>query len=128
MSAMLRRRPNSASHRNGAMRQTATSKLGTTRCCISKLGPSAVRRPVPLAEPGAVFRHLCALRLRRMTLACRGLFAGLKRAPPKLHAVVGVVGHLEIHGTIDHILDRQRPLRAVAAGIGYLARGKFRIK
>jgi hypothetical protein len=37
---------------------------------VSKLGPLAVRRPVPLAEPSSVFRHLRALRLRRMTLAC----------------------------------------------------------
>src|ERR1700733_1939627 len=79
---------------------------------------STVRRPVPVAEPGSVVRHLGALRLRRMTLAGRGLFAVFGRGPPQLHAVVGIVGHLEIHRPIDHVLDRQRPLRAVAAGIG----------
>jgi hypothetical protein len=54
---------------------TATSKFGDSVQLIGRHGPSGVRRPVPLAEPDAVVRHLRALRLRRMTLACRGLLA-----------------------------------------------------
>src|ERR1700727_2723788 len=85
-------------------------------------------RPVPVAGPAAVSRHLRALRLWRMTLACRCLFAVFGRAPSKLCAVVRIVGHLEIGGPIDDVLDREGPGRAVAARICHLARGEFGIE
>src|SRR5215471_18856301 len=67
---------------------------------------SAMRRPVAIAEPGAVVRHLRALRRRRMALAGRALLAVVRRRPAQLDAVVGVIGHLELDGPANHVLDR----------------------
>ena len=83
-------------------------------------------RPVAVAEPVAVVRHLGALRGRRMPLAGRGLVAAVRRTPAQLDAVVGVIGHFEIAGAVDHVFERERPLRAVAARIGELARRQLR--
>src|ERR1700744_2488612 len=83
----------------------------------------AMRRPVPFAEPVAIGGcHLVALGLRRVALAGRGFATTLGRRPGKLGAVFGVVGHLEIRDPVDHVLERERPLRAVASGIGEFAR------
>src|SRR5690348_16994470 len=78
---------------------------------------SRPRWPAPLVEPGAVFAHLLALRCRRVALAGRGLVALGRRAPTQLDAVVGVVRHLEIDRTVDHVAQRERPRGAVAARI-----------
>src|SRR4051812_9226305 len=83
---------------------------------------SRPRWPAPLVEPGAVFAHLLALRCRRVTLAGRGLVALGRRAPTQLDAVVGVVRHLEVYRTVDHVAQRKRPRGAVAARIRELAR------
>src|SRR5580693_6427899 len=83
-------------------------------------------RPVPLAEPGAVVRHLGALCRRRVALAGRRLVALVGGAPAQLDAVVEVIAHFEIGGAVDHVLQRKRPRRAVAARIGELARRKLR--
>src|ERR1700761_4067446 len=61
---------------------------------------AATGRPVPFTEPGAVVRHPGALGLRRTAPAGRGLLAVLGRAPPQLHAVIRIVGHLEIDRAI----------------------------
>src|SRR4051794_30198559 len=85
-----------------------------------------VRRPAPLVEPGTVLRrHLRALRLRRMPLTRGCLLAVFRRAPPHLHAVVRVIGHFEVCCPVDDLLERKRPLRAIAAGVGYFSRGKL---
>src|SRR6266702_8363528 len=83
---------------------------------------SRPRWPAPLVEPRAVFAHLLALRCRRVALAGRGLVALGRRAPTQLDAVVGVVRHLEIDRTVDHVAQRERPRGAVAARIRELAR------
>src|SRR6266568_203729 len=83
---------------------------------------SRPRWPAPLVEPGAVFAHLLALRCRRVALAGRSLIALRRRAPTQLDAVVGVVRHLEIDRTVDHVAQRERPRGAVAARIRELAR------
>src|SRR6516164_11840571 len=77
----------------------------------------SARRPAPLAEPGAVIRHLRALRRRRVPLARRRLGAVVVCAPAQLDTVVQVVRHLEIRGAVEHILERERPGGAVAARI-----------
>src|SRR3954470_7072883 len=82
---------------------------------------SRPRWPAPFVEPGAVFAHLLALRCRRVTLAGRGLVALGRRAPTQLDAVVGIVRHLEVYRTIDHVAQRERPNGAVAARIRQLA-------
>src|SRR6516165_4816810 len=82
----------------------------------------SARWPAPLVEPGAVFAHPLALRCRRVALAGRSLVALRRRAPTQLDAVVGVVCHLEIDRTVDHIAQRECPRGAVAARIRELAR------
>src|SRR5512139_1016372 len=82
--------------------------------CASRLG---ARRPTPLVEPGPVPGHLRALRRWRMPFAGRGLLTPVRRAPPQLDAIVEVVAHLERCGTVHHVLERERPGRAVAARI-----------
>src|SRR6202000_804787 len=78
----------------------------------------AVRRPVPLLKPDAIFRrHLGALRRRRATFAGRGFLAVFRGPPAQFDAVIRVVGHLEIGGACEHVLEGQCPRRAVAAGI-----------
>ena len=57
-----------------------------------------------------------------MPLAGCGLLAFLRRAPAQFDAVVEVVGHLEIARTVEHVLERERPGRAVGANIGKFAR------
>src|SRR5499433_3426276 len=89
---------------------------------LSGTGRSRPRWPAPLVEPGAVFAHLLALRRRRVALAGRGLVALGRRAPTQLDAVVGVVRHLEVDRTVDHVAQCERPRRAVTARIGELAR------
>src|SRR5258705_826682 len=85
-----------------------------------------VRRPAPLVEPSAILRrHLRALRLRRMPLTRRCLLAVLRRGPPHLDAVVRAIGHFEECCPVDDLLERKRPLRAIAAGVGYFSRGKL---
>src|SRR6266545_7733893 len=84
------------------------------------------RRPAPLVEPGAVLRHLRALRPWRTPLAGRRLFALGWRAPSQLDAVVQIVRHLEIHPAVDHVFDRERPRGAIGARIRELARRKLR--
>src|ERR1700720_4412570 len=85
-----------------------------------------VRRPAPLVEPGAILRrHLRAVRLRRMPLTRGCLLAVFRRAPPHLDAVVRVIGHFEVCCPVDDLLERKRPLRAIAAGVGYFSRGKL---
>src|SRR5512139_2504567 len=79
--------------------------------------PLSARWPVPLLEPRAVLRHLRTLRRWRMPVTCRRLFAVLWRAPPQLDAVVQVVCHLEIDRAVDHVFERERPRRAIAARI-----------
>src|SRR5262245_21462016 len=88
--------------------------------------PLAARRAAALVEPGAVFRHLRALPRRREPLAGRGLLALVWRAPAQLDAVVEVVRHLERLSAVHHVLDRERPGRAVAARIRELARRQLR--
>src|ERR1700733_11619107 len=85
-----------------------------------------MRRPVPLAEPDAVIRrHLRALPLRCTTLAGRGFLAVFGRPPAQLRAIVRIVGHLELPGPIENVLQRQRPRRTIAARIGYFTRGEL---
>src|SRR6516225_8658473 len=83
---------------------------------------SRPRWPAPLMEPGAVFAHLLALRRRRVALAGRSLVALGRRAPTQLDAVVGVVRHLEVDRTVDHVAQRERPRGAITARIRELAR------
>src|SRR5215468_4673790 len=61
----------------------------------------SARRSAPLVEPGAILRHLRALRPRCISLARRRLFALLRRAPAQLTAVVQVVPHLEVDRAVD---------------------------
>src|SRR5215469_9585345 len=89
-------------------------------------GMLSARRPAPLAEPGAVLRHLRALRRRGAPLARRRLGALVGCAPAQLDAVVQVVRHLEIRGAVEHVLERERPGGAIATRIGKLARRKLR--
>src|SRR5215468_4250936 len=77
--------------------------------------------PVPFAKPGAVCCHLRALRRGRMPLASRSLVALFRRTPPQLDAVVRVVAHFEIPYAVEHVLERERPRRTVAARIRKLA-------
>src|SRR5215469_14955590 len=109
------------------------SALGMVRSMTSSAGclcgmhsPLSARRPAPFAEPGAVIRHLRALRRRRVPLARRRLGAVVGCAPAQLDAVVQVVRHLEIRGAVEHVLERQRPGGAIAARIRKLARRKLR--
>src|SRR5262245_9818553 len=78
--------------------------------------PLSARRPAPLAEPGAVVRHLRALRRRRVALARRGLGALVGRTPAQLDAVVQVVRHLEIRRALDRKSTR---LNSSHLGISY---------
>src|SRR5262249_30068068 len=89
------------------------------------LTASAWRSP-PLVEPRAVRRHLRALRLRCKPLARRGFIALVRCTPPQFDAVVYVVRHLKIRCTINHIFERERPRRSIAARIGKLPRSKLR--
>src|SRR5262245_17071033 len=86
----------------------------------------SARWPAPLVEQGAIFAHPLALRCRRVALAGRSLVALRRRAPTQLDAVVGVVCHLEIDRTVDHIAQRECPRGAVAARIRELARRQDR--
>src|SRR5258707_13499438 len=58
-----------------------------------------------------------------LTRGC--LLAVFRRAPPHLDAVVRVIGHFEVRCPVDDLLERKRPLRAIAAGVGYFSRGKL---
>src|SRR5258707_5931764 len=58
-----------------------------------------------------------------LTRGC--LLAVFRRAPPHLDAVVRVIGHFEVCCPVDDLLERKRPLRAIAAGVGYFSRGKL---
>src|SRR5690606_19780170 len=84
----------------------------------SRSPASPPRRPPPLREPLAVALHARALRLRRTTPARARLLAARRRAPAHLDAVVGVVRHLERTRAREHVGERQRPLRSVAAHVG----------
>src|SRR5262249_56375988 len=75
----------------------------------------SARRPAPLAEPRAVFRHLRALRRRRVPLARRRLGALVGCAPAQLDAVVQVVRHLAIRRAVEHVVEPERPRRPLAA-------------
>ncbi len=71
--------------------------------CFPNRSSSRPRWAAPLVEPDAVFAHLLALRCRRVALAGRGLVALGRRAPTQLDAVVGVVRHLEVYRTVNHV-------------------------
>ena len=58
-----------------------------------------------LVEPGAVFRHLRALRPRRMPLARRCLGTVVRPTPPQLDAVVHVVSHLDIRDAVARVFE-----------------------
>src|SRR5262245_37637035 len=106
------------------IRFSPANGVGSERLRLHQL--LAARRPAPLVKPRAVLGHLRALRLRRTPLARRRFLAAARRAPPQLDAVVHVVRHLEIRRAVDHVFERERPWRAVAARIGKLARRKLR--
>src|SRR6516164_1164743 len=96
-----------------------TTSSAACRCGMPS--PLRARPPAPLAEPGAVLRHLPALRRRRAPLARRRLGALVGCAPAQLDAVVQVVRHLEIRGAVEHVLERERPGGAISARIRKLA-------
>src|SRR6516165_2375222 len=107
--------------RHGRSRRAFDLQTGCTNW-LNGTHRSRPRWPAPLVEPGAVFAHLLALRCRRVALAGRSLVALGRRAPTQLDAVVGVVRHLEIDRTVDHVAQRERPRGAITARIRELAR------
>ena len=89
-----------------------SSKRSLTKSNCAKLSwlsfavalPLSVR-PVAFAEPGAIVRHLRALRGRRVPPARRCLGAPVRRAPPQFDAVIGIVAHLKVRGAIDDVFE-----------------------
>src|SRR4051812_37229116 len=88
---------------DGAQSRGARPEKSTT---TTRTRRSRARWLAPLVEPGAVFAHLLALGCWRVALAGRGLVALGRRAPTQLDAVVGVVRHLEVDRTVDHVAQR----------------------
>ena len=90
---------------------------------IRKRAPLLPRRAAALAEPGAIFAAIFArCAAWRAPLAGRCFLAVLGRTPSEFGAVVDVVRHLQCSNAVKHVVELERPLRAVGPRIGKFPR------